>query len=591
MAAVRLDGDRRLVAVSAVLRAVDRPVQPVDPRQSRLVAGTEPDHHRLARPRLSRRARRKPSRPARSGPAASSVRTAVDSTPAPETERTSTGVPPSGRSPKRDRRGHDRVTAADPHAIAAHARHRRRALGRQRQLGAALPAVGRARTSGAPGGVSSKRSVTGGANGPTLPAASSSATRSPYSPGPSDAATEASHSAPADELRRDIHAARHRPDTPSRARARAAPPARPAAARTSVRDRDGLQPAPPSSTGAGSAGAVLSTRTTRETDAQFPAASCADSASVCSPSPQPCVSKTRARRPVRARHRPGEVARRARRRGSTRPSSAIRPSRIPLLSAASKATSAEPRSHPSPDRPPRTPPSDGARVVRQVHPHVTQRDPCLPHVPRATGRRAARPAPRPARSTSPRSSWWIHAPFVVSQPRPHHSQRPFDPSQTPACHPRVVVTGPSKSSPVITVPAGASKRIEAVVPRTATPRPADVARDQPVTDVPAAPGRSRRPGSSSTRSRPVSGATRSTRRSPSRSRRSPSSRRRTPSADRRSSRRREARRGRMPPDRERRPPSSPPVHSATCPTPTSGTRSSTRSATRRSSGSAASAPA
>ena len=153
-----------------------------------------------------------------------------------------------------------------------------------------------------------------------------------------------------------------------------------------------------------------------------------------------------------------------------RPSSAIRPSRIPVLSAASNATSCTPRSQPAPASWPRTPPSAGAEPSAR-YTRTARSDTQARRTSRSQRAAAQRTSASTRRLDSPRSSWWIQAPFVVSQPRPHHSQRTPDASQTPACHPGVAVTDPSKSSPVMTVPAGASKRIDAVVPRAARPGP------------------------------------------------------------------------------------------------------------------------
>ena len=220
------------------------------------------------------------------------MRTAVDSTPAPETARTSTGVPPSGSSSSGSAGRDDRVAAADPHSVAADPRHRPLALGGERQRAAVVPAVGgrdvgRARAA-CRRSAASAAARTGRRCRPRPRARRARA----YSPGPSNAVDRRRSPRPVAPRSSgaDVARTRRRPGTPSRARARAAPPARRAAANVSVRVRSGLHSAPPSSTGAGSAGAVLSTRTVRATQVQLPPASCAPSRSACAPSAHPRVS-------------------------------------------------------------------------------------------------------------------------------------------------------------------------------------------------------------------------------------------------------------------------------------------------------------
>jgi hypothetical protein len=65
---------------------------------------------------------------------------------------------------------------------------------------------------------------------------------------------------------------------------------------------------------------------------------------------------------------------------------------------------------------------------------------------------------------------------VVAQRAPHQIQRSAEASRTPAIQPGLASMLASKSSPAIDVPAGASKRIAAVVPRTAWPRGATTLR-------------------------------------------------------------------------------------------------------------------
>ena len=290
----------------------------------------------------------------------SSVRTAVDSSPAPETARTSTGVPPSGSS----RSGSAVATTATRPPIRTRKPATPDTGGRPsaaRGSAASLRHTSAAERSGAPGARSSNRKLRGGAAGPTLPAASSSATRTAYSPGPSAAVTVAAVP-PAAAARSGTRDSAQRP--PARqARTRAWTSGAACAAGSGirrVRARSGRHAAPPSSTGAGSGGAVLSTRTSRSAQLQVPPASCTQSRRRCAPSGQVRVSK-RSTGDAPA-HGTGRVSSHGRASSwTTAPSSSARTRRMPLASVASNAASCAPRSQRPPDvaSPPRRPASRG----------------------------------------------------------------------------------------------------------------------------------------------------------------------------------------------------------------------------------------
>ena len=220
----------------------------------------------------------------------------------------------------------------------------------------------------------------------------------------------------------------------------------------------------------------MSTRTVRSIHVQLPAASDAPSRSACAPSAHARVSS--AAPIVAPEHGTGRLKSHGRTSSCTgRPSSSTRPVRTPLLSPASKATSATPRSQPSPaPSAPRAPPTAGAdpsaRYTRTWRIAISA---C-----RASRRQrvaSQRTSAWIRCVESPRSSWCTHCSTDVLQCTPHHSQAPRVASSTPTLHPGLASSFASKSTPVIVVPAGASKESAAVVPAGACPGPGDVAHD------------------------------------------------------------------------------------------------------------------
>ena len=425
----RADLDRTLVAGMQLLRAaVERPAE-------RLHAGqTRPGRGRAGRSAPARATMRRapePRRrtgPARCGRAAASCGPpwtrrrsprACGPRPAsrPRAARRAAGSwrrPPRAHRAARGSRGCPRPGARPPRRAAARAPFCQRSA---------------AETSGAPGCASSKRSVNGAAYGPTFPAASSSATRTAYSPGPAGTWT----GAVADPPRTESAGAVSAQPPPSRhafTRARTSGAAwPPGSGSDTVRVRARFQPAPSTSVGAGSPGAVLSARTVRATQVQLPPPSIAPSRSACTPSAHVRVSSVTPIAPFW--HGTGRVSSQPRAASWTgRPSSSTRPARIPLLSAASNAMSCTPRSQPSPTRPPRTPPSDGAdssaRWTRTCRSAMN---------PWRASRRQRAASQRTSASircvASPRSSLWIHCSTVVRQCSPHHSHAPWVASSTP----------------------------------------------------------------------------------------------------------------------------------------------------------------
>ena len=328
--------------------------------------------------------------------------------------------------------------------------------------------------SGAPGRVSSNRSVSGGAYAPTFPAASSSATRTAYSPGPSNAATGTAATARRPDGRSACADVPQRaPSRQTRSRARTSGAAcPPGSGSNSRRARAGLHPEPPSSTGAGSAGGVLSTRTTRSADAQLPPASAAAKRSTCTPSAHAARVEPRADGGAGARHPSREVAR-ARVRVHDAP--VERDPRDADRRCCRPRRTRRGRRRAATDQPPRPAiPADRRAAGATGRPGTRAR--C--GSPRARGaRRAGSAAPRSARAPGPGVSRARAAPRASSawnelpQPRPHHSQRAYVASWIPACQPGLLVMRASTSSPVIVVPGGASNRIAAVAPRGARPGP------------------------------------------------------------------------------------------------------------------------